>query len=123
MVKFHETRLGRDYYQRDFPALVTELREMNASLQQSTKLQNDLLDIGMRVLVKSMPKDQLPNKVIKFEWRFGSADINTSYFNTVEEFMKYMMDRSGEDFESELQFSKWMLETDLRYETTVYYAP
>ena len=123
MVRFHETNLGRKHYERDFPALVAELREFTGTMQQLLSLQQQIFDVANRALVKSMSDDLDDRKIIKFEWRFGNADINTSYFSTVEEFMKFIGDRSGEDFISEIHFSKWMLQTNFRYESTVYYAP
>ena len=123
MVRFHETRLGQKHYERDFPALVTELRELNGSLQQILSLQTDAMDMAARALVKAAPKQDL-EKLIKYEYRLDvDKPITTVIFSNHEEFMEHISEVVSKKFESDLHFSKWMYKSGFAYTSIVYYAP
>lgn len=123
MVRFHDTRLGQKHYERDFPALVAELRELNGSIQQLIALQVDVVDMAARAMTRVSPKDGL-EKLIKYEYKLDvDKPITTVYFSSMEEFMAHVSEVVSEEFQSELHFSKWMLTSGFAYTSIVYYAP
>jgi len=123
VVRFHETNLGRQHYERDFPALVRELRELNASMQHLISLQVDVTAMAARAIVRSGPKEDL-GKIIEYEYKL---DVNepaiTAYFASMEEFMLHIGKLVSKKFHTELHFSKWMLASGFAYTSTVFYAP
>ena len=123
MVRFHETVLGRKHYERDFPALVTELREMNGLFQQFMAMQTEVMDLAAKAVVNASPKEDL-EKLIKYEYKLDvDKPLKTVIFSNHEEFMEHVSEAVAKKFDSDLHFSKWMYESGFSYTSTVFYAP
>ena len=123
MVRFHETRLGQKHYERDFPALVREIRELTGSMHHLISLQVDVMDMAARAMVRTGPKEDL-GKIIKYEYKLDvNEPLLTAYFASMEEFMLHIGELVSKEFHTELHFSKWMLASGFAYTSTVFYAP
>tara|TARA_Y100000592_G_scaffold32030_1_gene50938 strand:- start:10844 stop:11215 length:372 start_codon:yes stop_codon:yes gene_type:complete len=123
VVRLHETSIGRKFYEHDFPGLVTEMRELNGSLQQLLELQLKATDMLSRIVASNAPESSMKSVVYKYDYRLGKGPKQTKFFSNAEEFMYHIKDEAKAEFSTEVEFGRWMLTNNFKYEVTNYYEP
>ena len=123
MVRFHETRLGQQFYSKDFPQLVAELRELNTSVQNIVLLQNSAMEKFSKVLANAGKDDTLPSsKVYKYTYKDSKGKTKVYLAEDTNSFRSHIAEEFDKDFSTELFFSQWMLTNNFTYELEIFYG-